>query len=67
MYSPKISEEWIPILYRLAKEKNVPMTELVNGIIEEYLADCGKIEGPVRHPPGSMGTQKLSSPAKYRL
>jgi hypothetical protein len=27
----------VPILYRLAKLKRVPMTKLVNGIIEDYL------------------------------
>lgn len=44
MYSPKISEELIPILYRLAKEQKIAMTELVNKIIEEYLTVVGKIE-----------------------
>jgi hypothetical protein len=37
MYSPKISEKLIPILYRIAKEKRVPMTTLVDSIIESYL------------------------------
>lgn len=44
MYSPKISEEFIPILYHLAKEEKMAMTELVNKIIEGYLAAVGKIE-----------------------
>lgn len=33
MYSPKISEALIPILYRMAKDRSVPMTVLVNRII----------------------------------
>ncbi|MBC8181498.1 hypothetical protein H8E88_10285 [candidate division KSB1 bacterium] len=37
MYSPKISAKLIPILYRIAKEKRVPMTTLVDSIIESYL------------------------------
>ena len=37
MYSPKISEKLVPILYRIAKEKRVPMTTLVDSIIDSYL------------------------------
>jgi len=37
MYSPKISEEHIPSLYRLAKDRKVHMTRLVNQIIKNYL------------------------------
>lgn len=33
MYSPRIDEELIPTLYRLAKERRIPMTRLVNGMI----------------------------------
>ena len=44
MYSPKINEEFIPALYRLAKERKQPMTQLVNEIIGNYLADQRKEE-----------------------
>ena len=37
MYSPKINEDYIPFLYRKAKSQQIPMTRLVNQIIEEYL------------------------------
>jgi len=47
MYSPKINEEFIPALYRLAKERKQPMTQLVNEIIGNYLADQGKEESHV--------------------
>ena len=39
MYSPKISEELIPVLYRSARAKGIPMTRLVNSLIREALAD----------------------------
>jgi hypothetical protein len=37
MYTPKISEKLVPILYRIAKEKRVPMTTLVDSTIDSYL------------------------------
>jgi len=39
MYSPKISEELIPKLYKLAKSRKIQMTKLVNKIVEEYLVN----------------------------
>jgi len=39
MYSPKISEALIPALYRLAKERKMPMTRFVDGIIRNALAN----------------------------
>lgn len=38
MYSPKIREELIPIIYRVAKLKRVPMTCVVNEAVISYLA-----------------------------
>ena len=37
MYSPKIKEEYIPILFRLSNVQKIPMTKLVNRIINDYL------------------------------
>jgi hypothetical protein len=37
-YSPKISENLISPLYHLAKSKKIPMTKLVNSIIEKHLS-----------------------------
>ena len=34
MYSPKIKEELISTLYRIAKDQGVPMTRLVNDMLE---------------------------------
>ncbi len=44
-YTPKIREDLIPILYHLAKRKGMPMTRLVNEIIENYI---NQIEGALR-------------------
>ena len=38
MYSPKIDEKHIPVLYRLGKQTKKPMTHLVNEAITEYIA-----------------------------
>jgi len=37
MYSPRIREDLIPLLYCIAKEKRQPMTRVVNKWIEERL------------------------------
>ena len=37
MYSPKISEQYIPTLYHLGKRVKKPMTLLVEEAISQYL------------------------------
>jgi hypothetical protein len=37
MYSPQISEDLIPLIYRRAKEKKKPMTRIVDEILRESL------------------------------
>ena len=37
MYSPKIADDLIPLLYREAKDKGVPMTRLVDAMIRQAL------------------------------
>ncbi len=44
MYSPKISEAFIPTLYRMAKDQGMKMTALVNRIIEEEIHKTQKKE-----------------------
>ena len=39
MYSPKIDEELIPRIYRLGKLKKMPMTRLVNEILQRALPE----------------------------
>lgn len=38
MYSPKIREDLIPVLYRIGKEEQKPMTKVVDEILRGYLA-----------------------------
>ena len=44
-YTPKIRQDLIPILYHLAKRKRIPMTRLLNQIVENYLH---QMEGALR-------------------
>jgi hypothetical protein len=44
MYSPKISEEFIPYLYQWAKSEGVSMTALVNRIIKNEIEKNQKKE-----------------------
>jgi post-segregation antitoxin (ccd killing protein) len=37
MYSPKIREEYIPVLYRLAKSRKLRMTAIANEAIAKYI------------------------------
>ena len=37
MYSPRIKEDLIPGLYRLAKKKDVPMTRVVDQILRDAI------------------------------
>lgn len=37
MYSPKIAEDLVPLLYALAKSKGIPMTKLVDDLLRESL------------------------------
>ena len=37
LYSPKLPEELIPRLWRLAQERQVPMTHLVRDAVVQYL------------------------------
>jgi site-specific recombinase XerD len=38
MYSPKIPERFIPVLYRHAKQRGIPMTIMVAEALDQYLA-----------------------------
>jgi hypothetical protein len=57
MYSPKIDEALIPRLYRLRKLKKIPMTRLVNGILEKALSEMEK-EGSDVSPSGSLADKE---------
>lgn len=38
MYSPKVREDLVPILYKLAKQEQKPMTELVDEMLRAEIA-----------------------------
>jgi hypothetical protein len=42
LYSPKIDDSLIPIIYQKAKSEKKPMTKIVNQILKEKL--CEKVE-----------------------
>lgn len=37
MYSPKISEDLIPELYKISKQMDEPMTKVVNEVLKSYV------------------------------
>ncbi len=37
MYSPKIAEDLIPLLYEIRKQKKIPMTKIVDEILRKAL------------------------------
>ena len=51
MYQPKIRDEFIPRLYHLAKALHIPMTRLVNGILEHGLVRLEQGAEHVQEPP----------------
>jgi hypothetical protein len=62
MYSPKISEELIPILYSLAKQRKIPMTRLIDELLQESLKtqDISEINAL------SRSSQSGSPPIEYQ-
>ena len=58
MYSPKISQDLIPKLYRLAKAGNIPMTELVNQLITEGIARLEQAAENVNEPSTPLDPRK---------
>lgn len=39
LYSPKVPEEYIPRLWRLARDRGRPMTQLVRDAVSQYLTE----------------------------
>lgn len=58
MYSPKINEELIPRIYRLGKLKKMPMTRLVNEILQRELSEMEEKESGNGNPPLNPGDQQ---------
>ena len=51
MYQPKIREDLIPRLYRLAKAHGMPMTRLLSQLLESALERLEQQTEEVRDPP----------------
>ncbi len=60
MYSPRIREDLIPPLYRLAKARGVPMTRLVSDILAAALAGVQVEEAPGVEPQGREGQRTVT-------
>ena len=62
MYSPKIKDDLIPLVYRLARQEGKPMTRLVDEIlraeVERRLRAAG--EHSIPDPSGSLKPKKNS-------
>jgi hypothetical protein len=44
MYSPKVRDKFVPVLYRLGRRRGVPMTRLVEEALAQYLHREGLAE-----------------------
>jgi hypothetical protein len=55
MYSPKIREDYIPVLYRIARNRGVPMTRLVCEALDEYLKKTGTTSPDVHRKEENSG------------
>ena len=58
MYSPKINEELIPLIYRAAKEESVPMTHWVNRVLQSAL-----LVAPAVNVQNTENVQAVEKPA----
>ena len=62
MYSPKVPERFIPVLYRLARHRGAPMTALVAEAVAQYLGRQG-LPGPSPAPhPERSGPARAAPP-----
>jgi hypothetical protein len=50
MYSPRIPERLIPVLYRLARARRQPMTALVAELLDGRLAELARQDAPAASP-----------------
>lgn len=49
MYSPRISEDLIPLIYKRAKAKKAPMTKVVDEILRATFYREEKQHNPLNH------------------
>lgn len=58
MYSPKIGDDLIPLLYRLARQEGKPMTRLVDEILRVEVARRVRVAGEHSIPDPSESLKK---------
>ena len=58
LYSPKIREDLIPQLYRLAKRLEMPMTRLVNALLMHGIERVEQGVENVKEPPDGSSPRK---------
>ena len=61
MYSPKIAESLIPVLYHAAKAKRVPMTKFVDLLIRRALATESTAMAQAPAVPAGSGTSTCAA------
>ena len=44
MYSPKVREKYVPVLYRMGRRRGVPMTRLIEEALDSYLTRHGLMD-----------------------
>jgi hypothetical protein len=54
LYSPKISENLIPLIYQKAKTEKKPMTKIVNEILKEKLSEEVLDKSQVNYHPNPL-------------
>jgi len=66
MYSPKIKEEFIPVLYKIARARGLPMTHIVREALDEYLNKPEIIATKTPSEDNNKGEVKMSKESHYQ-
>jgi hypothetical protein len=61
MYSPKIPERFIPVLYTLARSRSRPMTHLVAEAVQQYLEAEGILTGDTHEGAKRDGPRRIAA------
>ena len=59
MYSPKIKEEYISILYKIAQARGIPMTHIVREALDAYLNKPGIVLMKAQRDNHKRGSQHV--------
>ncbi len=66
MYSPKIKETYIPMLYKIAKARGMPMTHIVREALDEYLNKPEIALTKTQTEDNNKGEVKMSKESHYQ-